>query len=194
MTDGRDNGILIGEVIDLNDTEGLGRVRVRYPTLENQESDWVPLVTLMAGADRGTFFRPEIGDKVLVAFEHGDPRRPYILGGLWSQSDRPPNDDGQPDRNNWRFIQSRSGHKILLDDTQGQEKIEIIDKDNARKVVIDSANQKILVICDSGDVEVTASAGSVKVEAMTVELKATGNMTLEATGTMTITGATVNIN
>ncbi len=194
MPKGQDNSILIGEVTDLNDPENLGRVKVKFPTLENQVSDWAPLVCVMAGSGRGVFFRPEKGDKVLVAFEHGEPTRPYILGGLWSQADPPPEDDGQPDKNNWRFIQSRSGHRIILDDTQGGEKIVIIDKDNTRKVVIDSANQKIQVICDSGDVEVKASTGSVKVEAQTVELKATGNMTLEATGTMTIKGATVNIN
>jgi uncharacterized protein involved in type VI secretion and phage assembly len=154
--------IMAAEVADLDDPEKLGRVRVRYPHLDNQLSDWARLVTLMAGPDRGVFFRPQQGDEVLVALEHNDPRRPYILGSMWSKVDTPPRDDGQPTQNNWRFFKSRSGHIIKLDDTQGKEKIEIIDKDGARKVVIDSAAQKIQVICDSGDVEVKAGAGSVK--------------------------------
>jgi uncharacterized protein involved in type VI secretion and phage assembly len=190
----QENGIVIGIVTTLDDPQRLGRVRVRYPHLNDQPSDWARLVTPMAGADRGLFLRHEVDDEVLVAFEHGDPRRPYILGGLWSKTDKPPADDGQPTQNNWRFIKSRSGHVIKLDDTAGQESIEILDKDGARRVLIDSAARKIQVICDSGNVEVKAGAGSVTVEAVSIEVKATGNMTLEAAGTMTIKGATVNIN
>ena len=188
------NGIVIGIVTDLNDPERLGRVRVKYPYLEDQVSDWARLVTQMAGADRGMFFRPEVEDEVLVAFELGDVRRPYILGSLWSATDTPPKDDGQPVENNWRFIKSRNGHLVKLDDTQGKEKIEIIGSDGQRQIVFDIAAQKIQVTCDTGDVEVSAAAGKVKVDALTVEVKASGNMTLEATGTMTIKGATVNIN
>jgi uncharacterized protein involved in type VI secretion and phage assembly len=188
------NGMVIALVKDLDDPDRLGRIRVTYPHQNDELSYWARLVTPMAGPDCGVFFRPEVGDEVLMGFEHGDPRRPYVLGSLWSKVDQPPPDDGKPTENNWRFIKSRSGHIVKLDDTQGAEKIEMIDKDGARKVIIDSAARKIQVICDTGDVEVQAGAGSVKVEATTVEVKATGNMTLEASGTMTIKGATVNIN
>lgn len=78
--------------------------------------------------------------------------------------------------------------------TPRKEKIEVIDKDGERKVILDSANRKIQVLCDTGDVEVKAGAGSVKVEATTVEISATGNMTLDAKGTMTIKGQLVLIN
>jgi uncharacterized protein involved in type VI secretion and phage assembly len=189
-----DNSIVIGLVTDLNDPERLGRVRVKYPCLNDQKSCWARLVSLMAGPDRGTFFRPELDDEVLVAFERGDPRRPYILGALWSKVDTPPTDDGQPTQNNWRFIKSRSGHIVKLDDTQGKEKVEIIDKDGARKVIVDSSAKKIQVICDTGDVEISAKAGTVKIEAMTIEVKATANITLEATGTLALKGAMVDIN
>src|SRR6266511_403457 len=188
------NGIVIGLVIDLEDEEHIGRIKVEYPNLENQPSDWARLAAPMAGNNRGAFFRPEVGDEVLVAFEHGEPRRPYIIGSLWSKVDLPPTDDGKPKDNNWRFIKSRSGHIILLDDTQGKEKIVFVDKDNLRKVIIDSANSKIEVICDQGNVEVKASAGDVKVEAINVSVKASAELKLEATGNVTIKGAMVNIN
>jgi len=194
LPDQRANGIVIGEVSTLEDPENLGRVKVKFPHLDDQESDWAKLATLMAGPERGVFFRPEIGDEVLVALEHGDYRRAYVLGGLWSQVDKPPTDDGDAKKNNWRFIKSRSGHIIKLDDTQGSELIEITDKSGNHQIIIDSANQKIQVICNAGDVEVSAGSGTVKVEATTVEIKASGNMNLEASGTMTIKGATVNIN
>lgn len=193
MHNGRSNGIVIGVVDSLDDPDKIGRVRVKLPHLDNQTSDWARLVSLMAGNDRGTFFRPEVGDEVLVAFEHGEARRPYILGALWSSVDKAPADDGKPAENNWRQIKSRSGHIIRLDDTSGAERIEVIDKDGDRKVVIDSAGKKVQVHCQSGDVEVTAPAGNVKVNAQSIELKAT-TINLEASGTFTIKGATVNIN
>jgi len=194
MHNTRENGIVIGVVTDLDDPDRIGRVRVTFPHLGGEPSDWARIATPMAGKDRGAFFRPEKDDEVLVAFEHGEPRRPYVIGALWSKVDTPPPDDADPVKNNWRFLKSRSGHVIKFDDTKGSEKIEIVDKDEKRKVVIDSANKKIQVICEQGDVEVQAKAGSVKVEAMTVEIKSSKNMTLEATGTMTTKGATVNIN
>lgn len=190
----RANGIIIGIVSDLEDPEALGRIRVTFQTLGEQLSDWARLVTPMAGKERGLFLRPEVGDEVLVAFELGDPTRPYVLGSLWNTVDPPPPDDGQAGQNNWRFIKSRSGHIVKLDDTQGAEKIEIIGSDGQRQIVFDIAGRKIQIVCDTGDVEVSAAGGTVKVEALTVEVKASGNMTLEATGTMTIKGATVNIN
>ncbi len=194
MRSERENGIVIGVVSDLNDPEGLARVRVKFPHLNEEPSDWARLSTPMAGKDRGMFFRPEVDDEVLVAFEHGEPRRPYIVGSLWSKVDTPPADDGNPTKNNWRQIVSRSGHIIRFDDTDGSEKIEIIDKDKSRKVVIDSGQQTIQVTCDQGDIEVSAGSGTVKVRATTVDIQASGDMTLQATGTMTIKGSTVNIN
>jgi len=199
----RDNGIVIGIVDDLEDPEKLGRVRVKLQHLGGELSDWAYLVTPMAGNDRGMFYRPEKGDQVLVAFAHGDPRFPYILGSLWSKTDPPPADDGKPVDNNWRFVKSRSGHIVKLDDTKGAEKIEIIDEGGQLKVTLDSAKKKIQVVNDGGDTEVTAStgnikvsasAGQVKVEGMTVEVSAQTSLTLKASGTVTIQGALVQIN
>lgn len=188
------NGIVIGLVTDLEDPQNLGRIRVKFPYLGDQLSDWARLVTPMAGKDRGMFFRPEVDDEVLVAFELGDVRRPYVLGSLWSTQDTPPPDDGQAKQNNWRFIKSRNGHIVKLDDTKGKEKIEIIGSDGKRQIVLDIAAEKIQVTCDTGDIEVSAGAGTVKVEAKSITLKASADMTLEAGTTMTIKGATVNIN
>jgi uncharacterized protein involved in type VI secretion and phage assembly len=188
------NGIVIGIVTDLEDPAGIGRIRVRYPHLDDQVSDWARLAMPMAGPERGTFFRPEKDDEVLIGFEHGAARRPYVLGSLWSTTDKPPPDDGDAKKNNWRFIKSRSGHILLFDDTEGKERILLIDKDSKRQVLIDSANSKIQVLCDQGDVEVKAS-GKVTIEGGSdVTVKAGGNLNLEATGTVTIKGSTVNIN
>jgi uncharacterized protein involved in type VI secretion and phage assembly len=196
------NGIVIGEVCDLEDPENIGRVRVTFPHLDNAKSDWMKIATPMGGKERGFFFRPEKGDEVLIAYEQNDSERGYILGALWSKTDSPPAQEGNAKDNNWRFIRSRSGHIIKLDDKQGSEKIEIIDKDSKRKIVIDCQGSKIQVIADAGDIEVNAGAGNVKVSAaQNVEINAKGdvtikatNLTLEASGKVTIKGASVNIN
>ncbi len=194
MPNPQDFGVMIGQVSDLSDPDAIGRVKVKYPNLAGKESEWARLAAPMAGKGRGAFFRPEVGDEVLVVFEQGDQRRPLILGSLWSAVDNPPPDDGNAAQNNWRFIQSRSGHLIKLDDTNGAERIELVGKGGQQKVVIDVAGQKIQVNCDAGDVEVTAGAGSVTISATKVEVKSSGDMNLEATGQMNIKGSVVNIN
>lgn len=188
------NGIVTGKVSSLEDPENIGRVRVKLWHLGEKETYWARLATLMAGADRGSRFIPEVGDEVLVAFEQGDPRRAFVLGALWSTADAPPADDGNQTDNNWRYIKSRSGHVLRFDDTDGAEKIEIIDKDEKHKIVIDTSGDKIEITCDSGDVSVAAESGKVEVKASEVKVESSGNMTLEAGGTMTIKGSTVNIN
>ena len=190
----RANGILIGIVSSLEDKQNLGRVTVKYPYLGDQESDQARLATLMAGNGFGTYFLPEVGDEVLVAFEQNDPRRPYILGSLWNQPDPPPKADGKQKENNLRFIQSRSGHKIILDDTQGKEKIVLIDKDGQRRVVIDSGAQKIEVLCDQGNVDIKAPNGTLTIEARSITIKATTDLNVIGGTVTTVKGQTVKIN
>jgi uncharacterized protein involved in type VI secretion and phage assembly len=215
---GGNNGIVIGVVKSLEDPESLGRVQVGYPHLGGTRSGWARLVSLMAGAGRGAFFRPEVDDEVLVAFEHGDLRRPYVLGALWSAVDKPPADDGKSKQNNWRFIRSRSGHLLKFDDTKGKERIELIDREGKRRLVIDCEGSRIEISADAGDVLVRAGQGNVAVEApqakvsvvaneivataqtkasvdaAQIELKAKADITIEAKGVLALKGATVMIN
>lgn len=82
---------LVGIVTENKDPKGWGRVRVKFPTLSEQHNSyWARMVQIGAGADRGFDCLPEIGDEVLVAFEHGDIHRPYILGGVWNGRDPTP--------------------------------------------------------------------------------------------------------
>jgi uncharacterized protein involved in type VI secretion and phage assembly len=186
-------GVVVGIVSNNKDDEGMGRVKVTFPWLEeNEESQWARIACFMAGEKRGAVFIPEVGDEVLVAFEHGDIDRPYVLGALWNGVDKPPrtNDDG---KNNVRLIQSRSGHAIVLDDTEGSEKIEIKDKTGKNAVVWETASNKITVSADR-DIELKSAQGKISLSGAEVEIKSSGNTTIEASGTMTVKGATVNIN
>jgi uncharacterized protein involved in type VI secretion and phage assembly len=122
-------GAVIGVVSNVNDPDGLGRVKVRYPWLKDDgDSPWARVVSFMAGPSRGAVFRPELGDEVLVLFDHGDMRFPYVLGALWNGQDEMPKERGSDADNAIRMVKSRSGHQILLDDTAGAEKVTVLDK------------------------------------------------------------------
>ena len=192
-------GMAVGVVTSNADPEQLARVKVRFPALsETVESAWAPVVTPMAGADRGLQLLPEVGDTVLVAFEQGDVNRPFVLGGFWSAAQHPP--QGDDPGNAVRLVRSRSGHLIRLDDTEGAERVEIVDKSGKNSITIDSVANKITVT-SSGDLEVTAQGAltlggrSVAITAQQ-QLTATGRQSAELSsqGGLTVRGATVDIN
>jgi uncharacterized protein involved in type VI secretion and phage assembly len=194
-------GVTVGVVTNNQDPDGLGRVKVKFPWLSDDvESHWARVVTPMAGNDRGLFFLPEVDDEVLVAFEHGSPEFPYVLGALWNGKDKAPesNDDGE---NNMRTIKSRSGHVVRLDDTDGSEKIEIVDGSGANSIVISTADNTITITADA-DITIESGSGKLILSGNGIEIKsqadvkveAGANMDLEASGQLNIKGSTVNIN
>ncbi len=186
------NGVVTGMVTNLNDPDNLGRVKVKYAWLGEIESDWMRIATPMAGAQRGIYYLPEINDEVLIAFEHGDTHRPYIIGYLWSSVDKPPKQNSEVSSGgkvNERIIHSRSGHWIILDDTDGSEKIIVRDKTGKNEWIIDSA-QNSMTIKVEGDFTVEAG-GKVTIKSkadMTLEsqakcdLKITGDLTMDTKG------------
>ena len=195
----RVQGVVIGIVSKLDDPEKLGRVKLKYPDLGDVESDWAYLAAPMAGKEMGLFLRPEVGDQVLVAFVRGDRRQPYVIGAIWSAPQPPPPQEGEAKENNWRFLRSRSGHQLIFDDKKGSERVIIRDKPDGpgqfREVVIDSANKKIQITCNpNGDIEIKAPKGRVSIEAKTIELKATGDIKIEAGANVKIKGVRVDIN
>lgn len=200
-------GITAGIVTNNQDPDELGRVKIKFPWMsDDNETDWVRIATLMAGADQGSFFLPEVGNEVLVAFEHGDINHPYVLGTVWNGMAKPPeaNKDGQ---NNIRKIKSRSGHeiifndddtakqekieirtnaghKIVLDDSAGKEKIEIVDKSESNKIIIDTMQKSINI----------ESVMQLKIKANIVEIEGTSSLTLKSNAIVTIQGLPVKIN
>lgn len=191
--------VLMPALVLKNKDFGAGRIRIKLPGMSDDDIGlWARPAVLMGGAGRGTFFLPEEGDEVLVAFDEiGDA---YILGGLWNGVDNPPdtNADGQ---NNKRFIKSRSGHLIRLDDTDGAEKIEIIDKSGNNTLTFDTANNTI-TIASAKDINLQAPQGNITLNAKALSISSTGDTsinaqgqaTVEASGSTTIKGSTVNIN
>ncbi len=194
-------GVVVGIVTNNQDKEGLGRVKVKFPWLSDaDESYWARMAVPMAGKGRGAYFLPEVEDEVLIAFEHGDVRFPYVVGALWNGKDQPPanNDDG---KNNVRLIKSRSGHVIKLNDEDGKETIEIIDKSGKNSLVLDTENNTITLTSEK-DITLSAPQGTIKLDAKKIEVKSSAGakieagagMDLKAKATMNIKGAMVNIN
>lgn len=161
----RMKGLVIGLVIDLEDPDGLGRIRVEFPWLSDDAvSNWARVATPLAGPELGHFFQPEPGDEALVGFEMGDVNRPYILGYLWNGDNAPPGNDP-----NVRLIQTVSGHKLIFDDTSGSETITIEDASGNNKIVMDADGITIESAKD-----VTIKGQNVNIEA-SAQLTAKGN-------------------
>lgn len=203
----RMNGAATGIVTNNKDPDGLGRIKIRFPWLsEESEGDWVRVASFMAGKGRGGFFLPEVGDEILVVFEHGDVDYPYVIGVLWNSEDTPPeaNRDG---KNNIKKITSRSGHEIVFNDDgeQGKEKLEIHTKGGHKIVLDDSAGQEKISITDKTEKNLISmdsmqnsinieSAAQLKIKSQVIEIEAGGMMTVKAGATLTVQGALVKIN
>src|SRR5713101_3452687 len=196
-------GVVVGVVTNNQDPENLHRVKVRFPWLSNDvdvESHWARVASPMAGNGRGAYFLPEVDDEVLVAFEHGSVNHPYVLGCLWNGKDTPPESNANGE-NNYRTIKSRSGHVVRLNDAAGSETIEIIDKSEKNKIVINTAENSITIEAKS-DIKIKSAMGKLTMEANGIEIKSNAGVTVQATLSMdlkanaqvTVKGATINLN
>jgi uncharacterized protein involved in type VI secretion and phage assembly len=193
-------GVAVGIVTNNEDPEGMGRVKVRFPWLSDEdESQWARIAVPMAGDGRGVYFLPEVDDEVLVAFGHGDPRLPYVVGALWNGQDAPPEDNADG-KNDVRVIRSRSGHQLRFDDSDAGPRVEIVDS-GGNKIVVDTAAD-VITISAGKDVSIRAGSGKVRLEATKLEIDASadvkiksgGQMQIEAGATLSLKGALVNIN
>ena len=175
-------GVTIGVVTNTKDKDGLSRVKVKFPWLPKYkgaeiESSWARLSAPMAGKQRGFMFMPAVNDEVLVAFEHGDPSAPYILGGLWNGVDKSPqtaaeaSKDGKTTKH---MIKTGSGHVIILDDTQNKESISITDKTTKNMIIISSKDNTITIKSDKD-----------------IVLEAKGKITMKATQDILFEGTNI---
>lgn len=192
-------GLAVGVVTDNQDPDGLARVRVQLPWLENGAvSYWARTAMLMAGKDMGTFFLPEIGDEVLVGAEQGDPSHLYVVGMLWNGKLTPPetNADG---KNNKRFIKTRSGHELMFVDDEAAPLAELSLKDGKKLslskdgVEITDGTNKIVIESKSSAITIESTA-QLKIKSQTISIEAGASMELKSSGTLTIKGSVVQIN
>jgi len=173
---------LVGIVTDNQDPNGLGRVKVKFPTLtEDHASNWARVVAIGAGHGRGFDCLPEIEDEVLVGFEHGDIHRPYILGGVWNGQDPTPtpvDSSVQDGKVCLRTFKTRTGHQLQFVDEGGSSgtylttaqghQLRLSDSDSA--VELKAANGSTIHISDTG-ISIQ-SPGAIQMNAATISLNA----------------------
>ncbi|MDH6057680.1 type VI secretion system tip protein VgrG [Umezakia ovalisporum] len=206
-------GLHVGVVTALDDPEGGFRVRVRMPAVgEADEGVWARMALLDAGSNRGTLFRPEVGDEVVVGFFEDDPRFPVVLGGLHSAAQPAPLNP--TDANPQKGIFSRENLKLLFDDekksiqleTPSGKKITLDEQAGTLQLEDENRNKITLkksgVTVESGGNLALKAVGTLSLQAAQLSLsanaslavKATGSLQLESSGTAILKGAVVMIN
>ncbi len=205
--DKRFYGVAVGIVT--NNLDQLGRVKVRMPWFSSsEESAWARVAVPMAGLNRGTYFIPQVNDEVLLAFEHGDIRHPYVIGSLWNTQDTPP-EPLQTDPTQKRTIRTLAGHEIAFDDVQQSvsiltstqqkiemdaTKIEISNMTGTHKITIDNSGLSITIQATTGNIELKAPAGKISLQAAQVELNGSLSTDVKSSAMCNVQAPLVKIN
>jgi uncharacterized protein involved in type VI secretion and phage assembly len=192
-------GLVPAVVSDVRDPAELGRVKLSFPWLDTEfTSNWARVVQSGAGGHRGALVLPEVGDEVLVGFEHGDFEAPYVLGGLHNGKDSPPRlstapVDGTSGEIVTRGFVSRTGHKIEFVESGG---IILASGDGKLVVRLDKKNQMIEVTSAKGvtvkagnGVTVDAGDGPLELKGQKVTVSSATDVAVDAHASMKLSGA-----
>jgi type VI secretion system secreted protein VgrG len=169
----------LGIVADNKDPKKLGRIRINFWWMANDSTmtPWVKLITPYTQANSGIYFIPAVKSRVLVGFEGGDVEKPYCLGTLFDET-QSPDPSWSGDYNNTdakvHAMRTASGQTIELHDESGKEKIRIYDTGNKNEITLDTANKEIII----------KSEGKLSLIAKDIEIKASGNIKIEADQTL----------
>lgn len=182
-------GVVTAMVVNNIDCSGEAKVQLLLPWLPGY-MPWARLSTPMAGLGRGTYFIPQIGDEVLVAFNHGDVREPYVLGGTWNSIDRPPA-LAPTDPVTKRKIRTPLGHELSFDEALQSVTL----TSNTMSTVTLDPEQALLStptasvrIGKAGDVTITAST-KLTLSAPVIEISADALLTVSSNGNATVSSA-----
>ncbi len=181
--------LVVGVVTNNNDPDQMGRVRVKYPSLsDSEESNWARIATPSAGNARGLLMLPQVDEEVIIGFEHGDTRRPIVVGSVFNGRDKPGAD----------LLQNRDGSFALLSDEKihqhSKKDFEIKSDENMTVEIKKDETHKI-----SGNYKNEATGnGNLKGQQYTIEAGSSMtvkgvSVTVEASASLTLKGATVDI-
>ena len=179
--------LVIGVVTNNTDPDKLGRIKVKFPGLtDSDESAWARVVSTGAGSGRGLQVIPDVGDEVLVGFEHGDVTRPLVIGGLWSSKNVHP-DHATTGAKAGAVWQTKSGHLVTMSDGDSPAESYIRLALHTGKTTLrlgeDRSSldaEKDLAVSGATSITINARQG-LTIEATTITLKARNKLVLEGT-------------
>jgi len=196
--------IKFAKVTSTKDDNGLGMVLVKFHRMTPEVELPIPLRVMQIGASAkgaGCLFLPEIGDEVVIlAPEEGSYQDMVVLGSVYNGTNKPKTPD-KDDKNNIKQIVTRGGSELTIDDTSGSEKITLQTKEGKLSLVMD---QKAKTITVTGETEIKLSSPNGKVTVEAAEITITGkskaitldgkaDVTVQASGTLTLKGNSVKI-
>jgi uncharacterized protein involved in type VI secretion and phage assembly len=158
-------GLYPAIVTDIVDPNRMGRIQVGFPWLGGDGDSvrsWATLLTPYAEDDQGFQFLPSVDTQVVVGFEAGDLRRPYIVGAAWNGKEKPPEEAQAP--NNIRVIKTRSGSVLEFDDTSGAAKV-TLSMESGHTLKMDDAAQEVKLSHSNGCSITMDAAGNIKIQA-----------------------------
>ena len=193
-------GVMLGKVKKNWDSEHPGMVMVEFLLGEKGKSTsgWISVMQPYAGNSYGQYFLPEVDSVVVVGFLLGNLDSPVVLGCVWDDVNRLP-DDMAKEKNTVKSILTKGGHKILFDETEKEEKIEIVTKGEMR-ISLEDSSQTVTIQDKKGEnlCVINGEGGQITLEAKEkIILKAGGKemLTLDGTGKKASLAAdTVEIN
>ncbi|MFI8604095.1 type VI secretion system Vgr family protein [Cellulophaga baltica] len=170
-----------GVVLDNNDPDGLGRIKVQFGWQRRMgtSTPWIKMNTPYGGNGKGFYFIPELDEEVLVGFENNNPEKPYVLSAGYNSSAKSGVADAD---NNLKTIRTRSGHTIELNDTDGEEKINIYDHEGS--IITFDTQAKSLYITATENIEFQAKNIKMIAEE-NIDIQAQGNIATVAEGDIT---------
>ena len=205
----RINGVVTGKVTALGtktDTSGQapGLIRVKFEWMGDQiVSAWMRVLMPSGGTETGVMFYPEVDDEVLVAFEQGDVNRPFMIGALWNEKQKPPEGFDAVIKNGKilkRVIRSKSGHTITFVDDKGKESITIQEKNKKTEILLDSKAkgmtikvEKDLTIEAEGMISITSKTKDITLDCNNFTVKTKQKATIDAKGDVAIKGMNTKV-
>jgi uncharacterized protein involved in type VI secretion and phage assembly len=178
IVDQRYAGVTEGLVVDVDDPDGLGRVKVKLPWFDSQEvSDWCRVAQTYAGNGYGAFWLPEEGDEVLVGFLFGDPRVPMVLASVYNGVDKPKRP--RSSTVDEKAFRTKGGHHLLFDDSSGDKGVEIATAAGHRLTFADDGRRIELAAKGGPSITMDLASGAMTIAATTVTIKASGVLDMQ---------------
>lgn len=192
-TDRRFYGVVEALVVENEDPDGEGRIRVSFPWFSDTEiSDWCRVAQLYAGGDFGAVFVPEVDTEVLVVFVHGDMRMPVVIGGVYNGVDKPPT--SRSSSTDQKVIRTRAGHQLTFDDRSGSEQVTIETAGGHHLTLSDADSRITLATAGGNTIELDDTAGSISISATAKLTLAAPEVEINGDASVAISGGQVRLN